>query len=75
MASNKHFEKLMHNIEGSEGHDSGALTADQQLQLNQFKVESSLRFYFDLLIVFEDQWVVFIWVVVSRKCVAVFVAV
>lgn len=43
MANSEQFEKHMFNIEGSEGHDSGALTPEQQLQLNQFKVHVMLH--------------------------------
>ncbi|KXJ27218.1 RIIa domain-containing protein 1 [Exaiptasia diaphana] len=42
MANNQQFDKRMFNIDGSEGHDSGALTPEQQLQLNQFKITTRI---------------------------------
>ncbi|KAK3748940.1 hypothetical protein QZH41_010471, partial [Actinostola sp. cb2023] len=43
MANSQQFDKHMFNIEGSEGHDAGALTPQQQQQeLNQFKITTRI---------------------------------
>jgi hypothetical protein len=44
MANGQQLDRNMLGIKGSEGHDSGALTSEQQTELNQFKVNLSLNY-------------------------------